>query len=87
MPRAAKQQYRIYIHGHSFRHVFGTPDAKEVTAWMVKLYKGQQPGFPRVGPYDWSVEKLDQSDGNWYAIDALSKQALIAAIHKGVTNA
>jgi hypothetical protein len=53
---------------------------------MVKLYQGRQPGFPKPGPYDWSVEKLTDEYG-WTPIDSLSKQALIAAIHKGVTNA
>jgi hypothetical protein len=86
MPRRPRQEYRVFIHGHSFRHVFGTHDAKEVTAWIVKLNKGEQPGFPNRGPYDWSVEKRDPTDGNWYGLDPLSRQALIAAVQKGVTS-
>lgn len=76
----ARQNYRIFIHGHSFRHVFGTDKAKDVTGWLAKLVRGEQPGFPRRGVYDWSVEK--RTDDGWAPISPQSKRELVDELNK-----
>jgi len=79
--RQKRQQYRIFIHGHSFRHVFGTSEKSEVVDWFVKLYKGEQPPFMRQSSvYDWTVEH--RTEFGWEPISKQSKQSLLEAINK-----
>jgi hypothetical protein len=82
------QRYRIYIHGHSGRHVFGTHDPKEVTAWLVKLHQGRQPR-PGGGYFmrhsDWSVERKHPDPRiGWTGLSGANHDALKRAVAKKV---
>lgn len=70
------QKYRIFIAGHSFRHVFGTDKTKEVTEWLVAMYKGENDQHP---PHsDWAVEH--KVGDEWIPIPPVSRRSLIDAI-------
>lgn len=72
----SNQKYRIFIAGHSNRHVFGTNDPKAVVRWLYALKKGQT-DFP---PHsDWSVERKDDFVG-WTGIGGRSRDSLCKAL-------
>lgn len=73
----AAQRYRIFIAGHSYRHVFGTDTPSEVRKWLVTLYEGKG-DFPPIS--DWSVEEK-LPDGTWGFLNARDRQRLHKAIN------
>lgn len=74
----SKQQYRIYIAGHSWRHVFGASTASEITDWLVGLAKGEKE-FPKHS--DWSVERRT-FEGEWVSVYGKNLNKLKQAIQK-----
>jgi GNAT superfamily N-acetyltransferase len=80
--RKPPQRFRIFIHGHSFRHVFGTHDQKAIAPWLADLHRGKQPGF-RAGAHDWSVEYKHPQHG-WVGLPEHSRRTLVQAVRRHV---